>query len=249
MGNCVSTEIFFLCYNHSMKDIFTVPITARGIIANNAFRRVAVTHGDAWDPILGYIFSILYAYGGEMYGMYPAVSKKVSKKWQGVLGYLRVPWISCEYRNKPFIMTKNQVAIFKTELKKLGYDFPFPYNYGDATGDTVRAAINPLLEKDKKTAAYVTWERDQKKWKKMIGMWHDLFYQQYQKQWDFKIKLYDYVKYVAFTIHDEKIDMLTKKSEIMARQKKHQELLNDFAMFLYDGFLNKKKGFGKCLYE
>lgn len=232
-----------------MKDIFTPPITTRGLLASRAFNRVYTMPADAWDTELGYIFSIIYLYGGEIRGMYPAVSKKPSKKWQGVLGYLPVPWLAFEFHNKPFITTKNEVSIFKAELKKLGYDFPHPYQYLTNVGEQARAVIDPLLQKDTKTSDFVLWNKQQQKWKKMLSQWHTLFYKTYKKKFDFELKLYDYKTHVAITIKDDCIDSITKKSEIIARQQKHSELLKDFAAFLYDGFLNKKKGFGKCLYE
>lgn len=232
-----------------MKDIFNVPITPRGLLAHRAFHRGYTVPIDAWDLNLGYIFSIIYLYGGELRGMFPAVSKKVPKKFQGVLGYLRVPWLAFEFRNKPFLVTKNEVKIFKQELSKLGYTTPNCYDYVTDVGDRVRAAIDPLLTKDKETNDFIIWEKQQRKWKKKISEWHTSFYKNYNKKYDFELKLYDYTTSVVITIKDEKIDSLNKVSEITARQQKHVELLNDFAAFLYEGFLNKKKGFGKCLYE
>ena len=150
---------------------------------------------------------------------------------------------------RSFIVTRNEVKIFKNELNRLGFRDPLSYNYTTANGEQVRSFIDPLLKKDKKTNQFKSWAQQQQRWKKLISRWHDDFYKQYKKKWDFQLKLYDYQTSVVITIKDDHISSQSKKSDIIARQNKHQELLKDFAIFLYDGFLNKKKGFGKCLYE
>lgn len=232
-----------------IRDIFTVGLTERGFLANQSFSRIAITRGDAWDPMLGFIFSIIYLYGGEIRGIYPACTKRVSKKWSGVLGYTRSPWLLFEFRNAPFLTRENQVKIIGDKILQEGMDFLAPYYWIDEIGESLRKNINPLLQKSKKTKSFKDWEKGQLQWKKVMGKWHDMFYATYKKQFDFSLKLYEYQSHLAITIKDDIIETVSNSNELKHRQSLHQELITDFATFLYDGFLNKKKGFGKCLYE
>jgi hypothetical protein len=232
-----------------MKDIFKPPLTQRGFLLHRAFSRAAVTYGDAWDPNLGVIFSIIYLYGGEFYGMFPGCSEKVNKAQQGVLGYTRSPWILFNFRLQPFFSRENQIDVFKTVLSREGFDSFAPYSYITETGTKIRKSIDTLLGKKEKTSQFKKWEKDQKKWKELIGEWHDMFYENYAKNFEFKIKFFDHDSYLALTIQDDVIENMKSLSQIKKRQLLHKELLIDFATFLCNSFLNKEKGFGKCLYE
>ena len=234
-------------FNH---DAFTCPLTERGYLLEGAFHRVAqsykITYHDL--PML-YVASILYLYGADFGGIYPSFKGKVPKGFGDVAGYNRAPSMYFSFHNKPIIHKKNEVEIISSKIKKIGYDFWYPYiGWSTPEGKKVRSIVKPILEKEKLTPEMINWNKKQEKFCNITGSWHSDFLKLNKDKYDFEFKAYIYGTDLRFTIIDKKSKKMSSK-QVTTRQKEYSKLFNDFAEYLYKSFLSNAKGFPKCLYE
>jgi hypothetical protein len=184
-------------------------------------------------------------------GIYSGYSGSLKGKLE-VLEYQRTPSIFFTFKDAPLISRKNEVKIIADGLAKLDYDIWYPYlTWPDPEREEVRGIIDPILSKDKMTAEAKEWKKNLKKFLSIIDKWHTDFLKNYKGKHDFELKLYshDDISQCQVTVLDKKIKNLQNSKDILKRQEEHLNLLQAFAEYLYDGFLNSKKLFPKTLYE
>ena len=250
MINIINNFVNFLHdYGFNIKEEFPLE---RSFLLNQVKSRVQTTSGfNGWDYTLGGIMSILYLYGGENYGLFPAKTKKITQKWLGTLGHNYVPFLIFNLKDKPFMGHKNYYKTVKNTISVTGHQVINPLFWIDEVSQLLRDNITKELSKQPKTIEYKKWLKNQNKFKKIIESWHDAFLKEIkQEKQDFELKLYNYEgKYLCITIQDDIINNLKNIKDINKQQEKHSELIRKFAEFLEKKFVTKDKMFPKCIYE
>ena len=230
-------------------DIFTVPLTKRGYLLEESFNRVFQSCCNNYkDKSLMYVASILYLYGADFRGIFTGFVGKIPKGKENVVDYKRTPSIYFTFRNKPIIYKTNEIQIISNEIKKLGYSFWYPIGWVNQEGKKIRSVVEPILEKDNFTSGMINWNKKYEKFCDIVGYWYTDFLKNNKEKYDFELKAYKNETNLNFIIIDKKIKKMNSK-EILVRQKQYSKLFNDFAEYLYKGFLSNEKGFPKCIYE
>ena len=236
-------------YGFDIRDNFP---SEREFLLTRVKNRIQTTSGfNGWDHTLGSIMSVLYLYGGENYGLYPAKTKKINQKWLGTLGHDYVPVLIFDLKEKPFMGHKNYYETIKNMITAMGHQAINPMIWVDEVSQLLRDNITKEISKQSKTPEYKKWIINQGKFKKIVARWHDAFLKEIKKEkYDFDLKLYNYEgEYLYITIKDDKINTLKDIKDINKRQEKHVELIIKFSEFLERKFINKDKMFAKCIYE
>lgn len=161
-----------------------------------------------------------------------------------------MPSVYFTFRNQPLVSKNNEIEIISNGLKKAGYkDMWYPYQWATEEGDKVREIIDPILSKEKDATEMKKWKNDFQKLKYIVNVWHIDFLKKNKNKYDFDFKLYDYGNYCVFTIKDDKYYQAKGKDAIREKQYQYLKAFDDFAKYLYKGFLEEKTLFPKCLYE
>lgn len=232
-------------------DIFDTPLTKRGYLANKTVHIIhQFTNCKGGQLSLAHTASILYLYGADFRGLYNFDLEGTHQSNKDYLKKYKVPSICFTFRNQPLVSKNNEIEIISNGLKKSGYkDTWYPYQWTTEDGDKVREIIDPILSKSKDTTEMKKWNNDFEKLKDIVNVWHIDFLKKNKKKYDFEIKLYDYGNSCIFTTKDDKHDQIKGKDAVRERQYQYLKAFDDFAKYLYKGFLEEKDIFPKCLYE
>ena len=230
------------------RDMFTTPLTDRGYLATVASDLVYQTYRAApWEPILGHIASIFYLYGAEFNGIYGG---RRGAAETNTLEHERQPSLHFRYQNPPLVWATGEIGIVSQELKKLGYDMWYPYtSWPDEDGKKVREIIDPMLKERGWTPEAEEWKKKHDDLCNLVNDWHTDFSRSYKGTHDFQIKFYDASTTAVMTILDEGASEMEDTGRIDKRQQEYLVLLNAFAEYLYQGFLDEHKLFPKCKFE
>lgn len=228
---------------------FTSPLTKRGFLLFKAGNRIEpemlTGDTDLTYPLI-VISSILFLYGGNITSLHSGLSAFMKKKLM-VRENAPNPHIFFRYKDKPLYKRDGEYGLSKKVLEEGNYNFWYPFQWMDKEGDEIRLKYERLENTKSVLKSYTTWEEKNKKLQKLVLDWQKSFLKEYKKHKDLQFEFNTYKNHFSLSVSKNSYAKDIKGMKIQNQDK--MDYFQDFAKFIFTGFLNKSKEFPKCIYE
>ena len=132
-------------------------------------------------------------------------------------------------------------------------DYPswYPFHWLGVDGDKLNEEFDKAKSKLKKLKTFQNWDRKNTNLNKLVKNWQNEFLKNYPKHKDHSLKLYFYkgITTVNLKVIKNKNSNTKDSEKIFNENVIKLEIFQDFAKYIFDGFLSKDKKFPKCIYE